>query len=188
MRATFLCNLYAVIRPAFAATAPRSAVAELEVVRRLRTFSVKQKLLVAGVSLVFALAAYAAWHHYSEAPVREELRRAENLRFVGEDFPADGGSVVFRFLLPTEQPFMVWLLHHNPSMGGNASSQEIFYESATLPRHRIARHSEAERLLVAAVAAANVATPSPTTSAKHPSSEERLKWLVSRIEDRQITW
>ena len=128
------------------------------------------------------------------AALQEELRQlildANQLSYVAQDFPPDGGSVVFHFRTNKGEDLIVWALHHDEAMGGNSKYQEI---RLCDPRHweqhvELKPGSRLETRLLRLLKKPRISDSFDRDREWTRPTEKGLAWLVKRIADRQTEW
>jgi hypothetical protein len=116
-------------------------------------------------------------------PVEQQLLTAERLEFFGADFPAEGGSPDFFFLLPLQQPLAL--------LSGQRRSADEFippdFQTIVITGNRgrtnVSAGSALEEKLLTLLRTATINTNAGRGHDVRPSSE-RLQWLIERVENR----
>ena len=121
-------------------------------------------------------------------PLEQQVLAANKIEFIGEDFPADGGSFAFFFRLPYRQP-MALLVRNRQERMGNPDFQEIWLDGhgGFNPHVDVQPGSELESKLVALLRTATLRTNAADRYSAPPRAE-RLIWVIERIQDRETKW
>jgi len=128
------------------------------------------------------------------AALQEELRQlilgAKELTYVAQDFPGDGGSVVFHFRTNKGEDLIVWALHHNEGWRGNSKDQEIqLYDSWHWKEHvELKPGSRLEARLLRLLKKPKISDSFDRDREWTRPTPRGLAWLVERIADRQTEW
>ena len=128
------------------------------------------------------------------AELQEELRQlilgAKGLTYVAQDFPGDGGSVVFHFRTNKGEDLAVWALHHNEDWGGNSKYQEIrLYDPWRSEQHvELKPGSRLEARLLRLLKKPGISDSFDRDREWTRPTAKGLAWLVERIADRQTEW
>jgi len=150
------------------------------------------RLVKAGIAAaaVVALALSFMAKRQPLKPLDQQVLAADGIEFLGQDFPADGGSRGFFFRLPHGQPMVLLVRHRDARKGGNPEFQEIWLDriGGFETYVDVRPSSPLETKLVTLL---QVATVRPNTRFSEPPNApnaEQLKWVVDRIQDRKSKW
>jgi len=137
------------------------------------------------IAVVVVLAVSATAFSRRSKPVEEQVMAAERLEFIGEDFPADGGSRAFFFHLPRKQYLMLLVVHRGPvNQGGNPDLQEIRIHGYRARREvNVPAESPLEQKLISLLRTAGINT-NEGRSYSAPPTPERLLWIIERMQNR----
>ena len=125
-----------------------------------------------------------------EEALRQIILGAKGLTYVAQDFPGDGGSVVFHFRTKEGQDLIVWALHHNEDWRGNSKYQEIrLYDSWRCEEHvELKPGSRLEARLLRLLKKPKISDSFDKDREWTQPTAKGLAWLVERIADRQTEW
>ena len=123
----------------------------------------------------------------SALPVDAVLSQAEHLDFVGQNMVNDGGSRIFDFHARTYGWFAVLVRHRSADFGARPEFQEIRLWRRGRDHLVLEPKSQNEQRLLRLLRSASINTNRWGGTLASPS-QERLRWLIDRIEDRGSTW
>ncbi len=127
-------------------------------------------------------------------PLEQQVLSANQLEYISEDFPPDGGSHVFFFYMqpPRHQLLALLVRQRNPAFGGNPDFQEIWLDrTGGFGTYTDVRPGSAlESKVIQLLSTASLRTNANETfvDPANPPNLERLKWVIERIKDRKSKW
>lgn len=115
------------------------------------------------------------------------LPKVGHLEFVGEHMVNDGGSHIFDFRAGTYGWIGVMVRHRSAEFGASSGFQEIRLWRREQEYLVLEAQSQSEQHLLRLLGSASINTNRWSGTPSRPS-DERLRWLINRIQNRKSQW